>query len=128
MSGDRSRFELQPTLEGTLVRLRPLHPDDFDALYGVAKDPSIWEQHPARDRSHWGGIYNAEMKRLMLGHAFRFVDRVIFLVGPHNIRSQRAVEKIGGVHVGTRTDASGRTSFVYQITAAAFARAETRSL
>ena len=64
----------------------------------------------------------------MLGHAFRFVDRVIFLVGPHNIRSQRAVEKIGGVHVGTRTDASGRTSFVYQITAAAFARAETRSL
>src|SRR5881628_741503 len=50
MSGDRSRFELQPTLEGTLVRLRPLHPDDFDALYGVAKDPLIWEQHPARDR------------------------------------------------------------------------------
>src|SRR5215470_1879204 len=35
-------------------------------------------------RSRWGGIYNGEMKRLMLHHAFRFVNRVIFLVGPQN--------------------------------------------
>ena len=27
-------------------------------------------------RSHWGGMYNREMKRLMLDHAFRFVSRV----------------------------------------------------
>jgi RimJ/RimL family protein N-acetyltransferase len=47
-------------------------------------------------RSHWGGRYNAEMKALMLDHAFRSVDRVIFLVGETNIRSRRAVEKIGG--------------------------------
>jgi RimJ/RimL family protein N-acetyltransferase len=47
-------------------------------------------------RSHWGGSYNAEMKALMLGHAFRSIDRVIFLVGDTNIRSRRAVEKIGG--------------------------------
>ena len=32
-------------------------------------------------RSHWGGRYNGEMKRLMLHHAFKFVDRAIFLVG-----------------------------------------------
>jgi N-acetyltransferase len=32
-------------------------------------------------RSHWGGHYNGEMKRLMLGHAFKFVDSVIFVVG-----------------------------------------------
>ncbi len=69
-------------------------------------------------RSHWGGRYNGEMKRLMLQHAFQYVDSVVFLVGPHNRRSQRAVEKIGGVHVGTRPDARGRESFVYQITAA----------
>ncbi|WP_367185862.1 GNAT family N-acetyltransferase [Sphingomonas bacterium] len=47
-------------------------------------------------RSHWGGRYNAEMKALMLGHAFAAVDRVIFLVGDTNIRSRKAVEKIGG--------------------------------
>ena len=68
-------------------------------------------------RSHWGGIYNGEMKQLMLGHAFRFVKSVIFLVGPQNLRSQRAVERIGGVRVGSRTDASGRESVVYQIMA-----------
>ncbi len=32
-------------------------------------------------RSHWGGIYNREMKHLMLRHAFRFVNSVVFLVG-----------------------------------------------
>jgi len=48
-------------------------------------------------RSHWGGAYNGEMKRLMLDHAFKFVDRVIFLVGQDNIRSRKAMEKIGGV-------------------------------
>ena len=72
-------------------------------------------------RSHWGGRYNGEMKQLMLRHAFCFVERVIFLVGQQNLRSQRAVEKIGGVRVGLRTDASGRESFLYQITASSFA-------
>jgi len=33
----------------------------------------------------------------MLRHAFRFVDSVVFLVGPNNRRSQRALEKIGAV-------------------------------
>jgi RimJ/RimL family protein N-acetyltransferase len=68
-------------------------------------------------RSHWGGIYNREMKQLMLRHAFRFVNSVIFLVGAENLRSQRAVEKIGGVRVGSRPDGTGRERFVYQITA-----------
>lgn len=73
-------------------------------------------------RSHWGGTYNGQMKDLMLRHAFRFVDSVVFLVGPRNLRSQRAVEKIGGVRVGSRSDAQGRESLVFQITARAFAR------
>jgi hypothetical protein len=60
------------------------------------------------------------MKRLMLDHAFRFVDRVVFLVGPQNLRSQRAVEKIGGVRMGSRSDAGGRESIVYEITATAY--------
>jgi len=31
-------------------------------------------------RTHWGGRYNGEMKRLMLQHGFQFVDNVVFLV------------------------------------------------
>ena len=71
-------------------------------------------------RSHWGGIYNHEMKHLMLQHAFRFVKSVIFLVGPQNLRSQRAIAKIGGVRAGSKLDGNGQDSFVYQITALAF--------
>jgi RimJ/RimL family protein N-acetyltransferase len=72
-------------------------------------------------RSHWGGRYNEEMKRLMLRHAFRVVNNVMFLVGPQNVRSQRAVEKIGAIRVGSRCDAGGRDSFVYLITAQTYA-------
>ncbi len=73
-------------------------------------------------RSHWGGVYNGEMKRLMLQHAFRFVDTVVFLIGPQNLRSQKAIEKLGGVRAGSRTDANGRNSFAYQITRSTFAQ------
>jgi RimJ/RimL family protein N-acetyltransferase len=55
-------------------------------------------------RSHWGGVYNGEMKRLMLGHAFDFVDRVIFLVGTDNVRSKKAMQKIGGVLTDRRVE------------------------
>jgi N-acetyltransferase len=167
-------FDLQPTLQGELLTLRPLRPEDFDDLYAVAADPLIWEQHPNRDRhreevfrqffhealesggalividsdddqvigssrfhaydpekseieigwtflarSRWGGLYNREMKQLMLRHAFRFVKKVVFLVGPQNLRSQRALENIGAVRAGLRLDASGLDSLVYQITASA---------
>jgi RimJ/RimL family protein N-acetyltransferase len=170
-------FDLQPVLKGELLELRPLRPEDFDALFAVASDPFIWEQHPASDRykpevfasffrgalesggafvaldrkdgrvigssryhrydpekrvveigwtflarSHWGGAYNGEMKRLMLGHAFRFVDRVVFLVGHQNLRSRRAMEKIGGVLAGSRQDPDGPLHVVYEITASAFAQ------
>jgi RimJ/RimL family protein N-acetyltransferase len=61
------------------------------------------------------------MKQLMMEHAFRFVDRVVFLIGFENYRSQRAVEKIGAVRIGARPNAHGRESLVFLITAAAFA-------
>jgi RimJ/RimL family protein N-acetyltransferase len=163
-------FDLQPTLRGELLELRPLGAEDFADLYSVASDPLIWEQHPSSDRyqeevfteffreavasggalvaidsatgrvigssrfhaydeerseveigwtflarSHWGGRYNGEMKQLMLRHAFKFVRNVIFVIGTGNLRSQRAVEKIDGVRVGSRTGNDGRESFVYRI-------------
>jgi RimJ/RimL family protein N-acetyltransferase len=174
-------FDLQPLLQGELLRLRPLRPEDFQDLYTVASDPLIWEQHPANDRykedvfkdffreamesggaliaidskngqvigssrfygydeekseieigwtflarSHWGGSYNRDMKWLMLQHAFKFVNSVIFLVGPQNWRSQKAMEKIGGVRVGSRVDGEGRESLIYRITASSQLDADRR--
>lgn len=66
-------------------------------------------------RRYWGGRYNAEMKRLMLDHAFKHVDRVIFLVGPANLRSQRALKKIGARRTGASHSARGHDSLVYEI-------------
>jgi RimJ/RimL family protein N-acetyltransferase len=51
-------------------------------------------------RKYWGGHYNRELKQLMLDHAFRFVENVVFYVGEKNIRSQKATEKIGGIRDG----------------------------
>jgi len=72
-------------------------------------------------RTHWGGRYNGEMKRLMLEHAFRFVEHVVFLVDAQNIRSQRAVLKIGGVPIAPRRRPDGRESLVFRITREGFA-------
>ena len=73
-------------------------------------------------REYWGGRYNGEMKRLMLEHAFQSVERVIFVIGPENRRSQRAVEKIGGMRVGMTTDALGQERVVYELTAERYTR------
>jgi N-acetyltransferase len=78
-------------------------------------------------RTHWGGIYNREMKKIMLEHAFQFVETVVFLIGPQNLRSQKAIEKLGGVRAGSRRDAAGRESLVYQITPSIFNRVFARS-
>lgn len=169
-------LDRQPTLTGELLELRPLRQDDWAALFAVASDPQIWEQHPDSDRHQehvfrqffadalnsggalvaidratgklvgssryhgfdatkreveigwtflarrcWGGTYNGEMKRLMLDHAFKSVDRVRFMVGSENRRSRRAVEKIGAAYLGLGRDAQGRESVVYVLTKAAFA-------
>jgi len=58
-------------------------------------------------RKYWGGRHNAEMKQLMLAHAFKFVENVVFFVGENNFRSQRATEKIGAVKSGTATKVYG---------------------
>ena len=43
-------MDRQPVLEGPTLQMRPLRPDDWDALFAVASDPLIWELHPAHDR------------------------------------------------------------------------------
>ena len=51
-------------------------------------------------RKYWGGRYNAEIKQLMLTHAFKFVENVVFYIGENNIRSQKATERIGAIKNG----------------------------
>jgi RimJ/RimL family protein N-acetyltransferase len=174
-------MDRQPTLEGERLLLRPLRPDDSEALFAVASDPLVWELHPANDRwqepvfrdyfddalaqggalavtdkadgrivgssrfqnhepadggsveigwtflarSHWGGRYNAEMKRLMLAHALQSVERVVFRVGETNLRSRRAMEKIGGRLTDridiTRLPAGPARHVIYEIDRAGFA-------
>jgi N-acetyltransferase len=46
-------------------------------------------------RSHWGGSANSEIKRLMLELAFHHARVVWFHVGKNNLRSRKALEKIG---------------------------------
>ena len=58
-------------------------------------------------RKYWGGRFNAEMKRLLLNHAFKFVENVVFFVGEDNVRSQKAMEKVGATKVDTVTRAYG---------------------
>jgi RimJ/RimL family protein N-acetyltransferase len=69
-------------------------------------------------RSHWGGRANREVKRLMLDHAFTFVDTVVFWVGDQNWRSQGAMTKIGGVKragLFTRDLSGDRPYFIFEI-------------
>ena len=167
-------FDLQPTLEGASLKVRPLRDADFQSLYTVASDPLIWQQHPANDRheedvfkaffqeaidsggalvvvdkksekiigssryhnfveedrtveigwtflarEYWGGDCNGELKQLMLQHAFQYVDSALFLIGPDNVRSKRAIEKIGGTEIGSKPIGPGGLSLVFEVTATA---------
>jgi N-acetyltransferase len=165
------KFDLQPTLKGKLLELRPLLPDDFENLFAAASDPLIWEVHPEPnrytrpvfkiyfqgaldskgalvaidlktnkiiggsrfhhfdpatdevtigftflERKYWGGAFNGEMKKLMLEHAFKFVRYVNFRIGEKNIRSRKAVEKIGAKFIKVDEQPSfGHVHVIYRI-------------
>jgi len=70
-------------------------------------------------RSCWGKSINKEVKKLMLTHAFNYVDKVAFYVGANNIRSQKAMERIGGIKVREEVVAyfgePDRLNFRYEI-------------
>jgi RimJ/RimL family protein N-acetyltransferase len=66
----------------------------FDNWEPEADEIEIGWTYLARD--YWGGSYNREIKRLMLDHIHRFVRTAVFTVGVDNVRSRKAMEKIGG--------------------------------
>lgn len=167
-------MELQPTLQNEHVTLAPLKESDYEALYKVASDPLIWEQHPNPDRykldvfknyfegaiqskgaflvqdaitkeiigctrfydynekdksiligytflarSHWGGKFNPEMKKLMIDYAFTFADKILFHIGSNNIRSQTAIQRLGAKKIGEEMIAyhgeSKKLNLIYSI-------------
>jgi RimJ/RimL family protein N-acetyltransferase len=168
-------FNKQPKkFKNELVTLVPLQENDFEALYQVASDPLIWEQHPNKlryqkevfqnyfegaihsegaffireattnepigstrfydyneiensvligytfiGRKFWGNGYNKALKILMLDYAFQFVDKVYFHIGAKNIRSQKAIEKIGAIKVDefevTYYGEESKLNFIYVI-------------
>jgi RimJ/RimL family protein N-acetyltransferase len=169
-----SYFDLQPTLENEYVKIQPLKADDFEALYAVASDPLLWEQHPNKDRykrevfenffkgamesqgaflvfevhtgqvigssrfyeldmekktlaigytfiarDHWGGTYNPALKKLMMGYAFQFVDSVYYHIGALNLRSQKAIERLGAKKISEIEMAyygePNKLNFLYEI-------------
>lgn len=144
-------INLQPTLVGKKVTLRPLLREGLSELYKAASDPIIWESHPDSSRykqdvfkerffegaivsggalavidhesghiigssryykwlpdkreisigytflekAVWGSGINQEVKALMLKHIFSAANTVSFGVGEINLRSRKAVEKLG---------------------------------
>ena len=66
-------------------------------------------------RQYWGGLYNKSAKKLLLDYAFQFVDNVYFHIGPDNIRSQRAILKIGAEKINeVEIENNGQKSLHYE--------------
>ncbi|SHI51022.1 GNAT family N-acetyltransferase [Flavobacterium haoranii] len=164
-------MNLQPILSNEEIILIPLVNEDFEALYYIASDKLLWEQHPNNDRykkevfedffkkaieskgaftiyekttnkivgstrfydleqesksvfigftfidrKFWGSSLNGKVKKLMIDYAFQFVDRVKFHVGETNYRSQKAVEKLGALKIGTiQKENSEIVNWIYEL-------------
>jgi RimJ/RimL family protein N-acetyltransferase len=65
-----------------------------------AENKSIAIGYTFLTRAYWGGEFNKAIKKLMLTHAFEYVNDVYFHIGITNIRSQKAIEKIGAKKLG----------------------------
>jgi len=89
----------------------------------VRKDKGCEIGHTWYIPSVWGQVHNKECKLLLLTHLFERLGfaRVAFRVAHQNIRSQKAVEKIGGVKEGVlrkatiRNDGTWRNTVVFSI-------------
>src|SRR5215470_18114295 len=92
-------FELQPTLHGNLIELRPLRHDDFDELFAAASDPLIWEQHPESDR-YKRDVFQRYLDTAMEGGgAFAVIERksgdIIGSTRYHNYKPDESEIEIG---------------------------------
>ncbi|RMZ59841.1 N-acetyltransferase [Chryseobacterium nematophagum] len=67
----------------------------------------------------WGKRINPQIKKIMLDYIFQFVETVYFHIGKENIRSQIAIERLGGRKIAEEEIAyfgePTRTNYVYKI-------------
>lgn len=86
------------------------------------KDSEVYIGWTFLKRSHWGGKFNGEMKKLLIDHAFTDVTKVKFHIDSFNRRSQEATKKMGAKFIGQYEQNEGRhgprTTFIFEITAA----------
>lgn len=70
-------------------------------------------------RQYWGSSFNPVVKKLMLQHAFSVMNEVHFHIGAGNIRSQKAIERLGAVKIGEEEIAyygeKTNLNFIYRI-------------
>lgn len=64
-----------------------------------ASNKSILIGYTFYGRNYWGSTYNPKVKKLMLDYAFQFLEKVFFHIGAQNIRSQKAIERLGATKV-----------------------------
>ncbi|MBY6210225.1 GNAT family N-acetyltransferase [Microbulbifer agarilyticus] len=64
-------------------------------------------------RKLWGGETNRRVKKLMFDYAFQHVERIWLHIGPDNIRSQKAAEKVGAVFSHSETKELAGSSLEY---------------
>ena len=63
-------------------------------------DESILIGYTFYGTKFWGKNINASVKKMMLDYIFQFVEKVIFHVGKDNIRSIKAMTKLGAENLG----------------------------
>jgi RimJ/RimL family protein N-acetyltransferase len=82
-------------------------------------DSSVLIGYTFISRKYWGKGYNASLKKLMLDYAFQYVETVYFHIGANNIRSQKAIEKIGAIKISEQEVAyygeDSKLNYIYKI-------------
>jgi N-acetyltransferase len=96
------------------------------AIIGSTRFNPVKESHNAIEigwsylaRAYWGGFYNKSIKHLLMDYAFQYVENVLFYINQDNIRSRKAVEKLGGqliTHLDNQLlDARSDVGVIYKI-------------
>ncbi|MBL7742940.1 MAG: GNAT family N-acetyltransferase [Chitinophagaceae bacterium] len=114
--GGQQTFVIRQTSDSSVIgmtRLYEINPKERTALIGYTwYIPSVW-----------GKVHNKECKLVLLQYIFEELqfNRAEFRVAHQNIRSQKAVEKIGAIKEGIlrkhgyRNDGSIRHTVIYSI-------------
>lgn len=93
-------MDRRPVLQGDRLTLRPLVPDDWDALFAVASDPAIWAVHPAHDR--WQELVFREFfaEAMTRGGALAIVDNASGAIIGSSQFAEPEAEGPGEIEIG----------------------------